>query len=88
VLRGWGNYFRTGNADREFNKMDAFVIQSLRRLAVSARRATPGETSIVHLGSASCDGPVSIAGHGAIPVASHTPKIIVKVCAGKRHARF
>jgi len=31
VLRGWGNYFRTGNADREFNKMDAFVIQSLRR---------------------------------------------------------
>jgi len=22
VLRGWGNYFRTGNAAREFNKMD------------------------------------------------------------------
>ena len=31
VLRGWGNYFRTGNADREFNKMDGFVIRSLRR---------------------------------------------------------
>lgn len=31
VLRGWGNYFRTGNADREFNKMDGFVMQSLRR---------------------------------------------------------
>jgi RNA-directed DNA polymerase len=31
VLRGWGNYFRTGNADREFNKMDYFVIRSLRR---------------------------------------------------------
>jgi RNA-directed DNA polymerase len=31
VLRGWGNYFRTGNADREFNQMDGFVIQSLRR---------------------------------------------------------
>ena len=31
VLRGWGNYFRTGNADREFNKMDYFVISSLRR---------------------------------------------------------
>ena len=31
VLRGWGNYFRTGNADREFNKMDTFVVQSLRR---------------------------------------------------------
>ena len=31
VLRGWGSYFRTGNADREFNKMDAYVVQSLRR---------------------------------------------------------
>ena len=31
VLRGWGNYFRTGNADREFNKMDSFVVMSLRR---------------------------------------------------------
>ena len=31
VPRGWGNYFRTGNADREFNKMDYFVVTSLRR---------------------------------------------------------
>jgi len=31
VLRGWGNYFRTGNADREFNKLDYFVVKSLRR---------------------------------------------------------
>jgi RNA-directed DNA polymerase len=31
VLRGWGHYFRTGNADREFNKMDGFVFRSLRR---------------------------------------------------------
>ena len=31
VLRGWGSYFRTGNADREFNQMDSFVVQSLRR---------------------------------------------------------
>jgi len=31
VLRGWGNYFRTGNADREFNKLDAFVVGSLQR---------------------------------------------------------
>ncbi|MFN8939776.1 MAG: group II intron maturase-specific domain-containing protein [Acidobacteriota bacterium] len=30
-LRRWGNYLRTGNADREFNKMDRFVIRSLRR---------------------------------------------------------
>ena len=31
VLRGWGNYFRTGNADREFNKMDYFVVRRLLR---------------------------------------------------------
>jgi RNA-directed DNA polymerase len=31
VLRGWGNYFRTGNAAREFTKMDHFVIKRLRR---------------------------------------------------------
>jgi len=31
VLRGWGNYFRPGNADREFNKMDGFVVKRLRR---------------------------------------------------------
>jgi hypothetical protein len=31
VLRGRGNYFRTGNADRAFNKMDYFVVKRLRR---------------------------------------------------------
>jgi RNA-directed DNA polymerase len=31
VLGGWGNYFRTGTADREFNKRDRFVVKSLRR---------------------------------------------------------
>ena len=27
-------------------------------------------------------------GHGEVPDASHATKIIVKPCAGKRHARF
>lgn len=31
VLRGWGNYFRTGNADRVFNCMDTYVYERLRR---------------------------------------------------------
>ncbi len=31
VLRGWGNYFRTGNADRKFNQMDSYVVMRLRR---------------------------------------------------------
>jgi RNA-directed DNA polymerase len=29
VLRGWGNYFRTGNADAKFNQVDAYVFKRL-----------------------------------------------------------
>jgi RNA-directed DNA polymerase len=29
VLRGWGNYFRTGNADAKFNQVDRYVHQRL-----------------------------------------------------------
>src|SRR3990170_1050594 len=29
VLRGWGNYFRTGNADRKFNTIDGYVSRRL-----------------------------------------------------------
>jgi RNA-directed DNA polymerase len=29
VLRGWGNYFRTGNADRQFNQLDSYVFHRL-----------------------------------------------------------
>jgi RNA-directed DNA polymerase len=32
VLRGWGNYFRTGNASDKFNTIDAFVRRRLLRL--------------------------------------------------------
>jgi len=31
VLRGWGNYFRTGNAEREFRKLDDYVWERLSR---------------------------------------------------------
>jgi group II intron reverse transcriptase/maturase len=31
VLRGWGNYFRTGNAYREFNQVDSYVYRRLLR---------------------------------------------------------
>ncbi len=30
MLRGWGDYFRTGNAEREFNNTDDFVVKRLR----------------------------------------------------------
>jgi RNA-directed DNA polymerase len=31
VLRGWGNYFRTGNADGQFNKVDGYVWERIVR---------------------------------------------------------
>jgi RNA-directed DNA polymerase len=30
VLRGWGNYFRTGNAAEKFNQIDSYVWRRLR----------------------------------------------------------
>ena len=30
ILRGWGNYFRTGNAARKFNRLDRYVVDRLR----------------------------------------------------------
>jgi group II intron reverse transcriptase/maturase len=31
VLRGWGNYFRTGNADAKFNQIDAYAYRRITR---------------------------------------------------------
>jgi RNA-directed DNA polymerase len=36
-LRGWGNYFRTGNAANKFIAMDRYVAWRLRRLLVKKR---------------------------------------------------
>jgi len=45
VLRGWGNYFRTGNAARKFNQIDRYVERRLRtlRLHRKGRHRKPGE---------------------------------------------
>lgn len=45
VLRGWGNYFRTGNASKQFNQLDGYVWQRLRSLRVKrkGRNLRPGE---------------------------------------------
>jgi group II intron reverse transcriptase/maturase len=45
VLRGWGNYFRTGNAATRFNQLDSYVWQRLRALRVKrkGRNLKPGE---------------------------------------------
>jgi RNA-directed DNA polymerase len=31
-LRGWGQYFRTGNASRQFNMLDSYVVKRLKTL--------------------------------------------------------
>ena len=45
VLRGWGNYFRTGNAAKQFNAIDGYVVRRLRSLRVKrkGRNLRPGE---------------------------------------------
>jgi RNA-directed DNA polymerase len=45
VLRGWGGYFRTGNASAKFNAVDGYVRQRLLRLLTrrgGQRRWRPG----------------------------------------------
>ncbi len=45
VLRGWGNYFRTGNAAGKFNAVDGYVVKRLRAFMVrrKGRNLRPGE---------------------------------------------
>jgi group II intron reverse transcriptase/maturase len=47
VLRGWGNYFRTGNASEKFNAVDSHVWQRLRSLRVkrAGRNLHAGEAT-------------------------------------------
>jgi RNA-directed DNA polymerase len=37
ILRGWGNYFRTGNAAKKFRQVDDYVVRRLRRLMIKKR---------------------------------------------------
>jgi group II intron reverse transcriptase/maturase len=45
VLRGWGNYFKTGNAAKRFNQLDSYVWRRLHALRVKrkGRQLKPGE---------------------------------------------
>jgi RNA-directed DNA polymerase len=46
VLRGWGTYFRTGNAAAKFRQIDWYVVGRLRRFLVKrqGRHLRPGQT--------------------------------------------
>jgi len=45
VLRGWGGYFKTGNAAKRFNQLDSYVWRRLRslRLKRKGRNLKPGD---------------------------------------------
>src|SRR4029453_17328870 len=45
VLRGWSNYFRTGNAARKFLSLDKYVVRRLNlfRWRRHRRHAKPGQ---------------------------------------------
>lgn len=45
ILRGWGNYFRTGNAADKFRQIDAYVVHRLRKLLIRrrGRNLKPGQ---------------------------------------------
>lgn len=45
VLRGWGNYFKTGNAAKKFRQIDDYVVGRLRKLLIRrrGRNLTPGQ---------------------------------------------
>lgn len=47
ILRGWGNYFRTGNAASKFNQVDDYVRSRLRTFLVKrkGRNLRPGEAA-------------------------------------------
>jgi RNA-directed DNA polymerase len=47
ILRGWGNYFRTGNAAKKFNQIDGYVLGRLRGLMIKryGRNLKAGQTS-------------------------------------------
>jgi group II intron reverse transcriptase/maturase len=88
VLRGWGNYFRSGNADGKFNAVDRFVFHRLTRWL--DRRGGQRPQRLEHwtrerfygMGLHRLQGTVRY------PAQATPRKIIVKPCAGKPHARF
>jgi len=45
IMRGWGNYFRTGNAGDKFTQVDRYVAWRLKRLLVKrhGRNLRPGQ---------------------------------------------
>ncbi len=91
MLRGWGNYFRTGNAADKFNQLDTYTYWRLKRWMVQRRgrnlRAGQVKTWTPQwfwgLGLHRMLGTIRYPKQCALPV-----KTPVKPYAGKPHVRF
>ncbi len=91
VLRGWGNYFCTGNAARKFNQLDGYVWRRLHRFMVKrhGRNLRAGRADVWTrqwfwgLGLHRLRGTVRY----PKPCMLHA-KTTGKPCAGNPHARF
>ena len=81
VIRGWGNYFRTGNAAKKFNQLDSYVWQRLHRFNVKrkGRQLRAGEAEawnpdfFYSLGLHRLRGTVRYPGRGETP--SRSPQV-------------
>ena len=67
LLRGWGNYFRTGNAATKFRQADDYVVWRLRTLMVRKRGRN------LHAGQAGAWTEDWFNGHGPLPAPRHHP---------------
>ena len=89
VLRGWCNYFRTGNADRKFNQIDSYVFRRITRWL--NRRGGQRSHFLVKKWSSERlfgMGLYRLQGTVCYPVYATSANTIVKPCAGKPQARF
>ena len=91
LLRGWGNYFRTGNAAVKFQQADRYVVSRLRKLMIRkrGRNLRPGQalagtrTGSTGTACTGCAAPSAIRRQR-----NHARKIIGKPYAGKPHVRI
>ena len=67
ILRGWGNYFRTGNAADKFRQVDDYVVWRLRRLMIKKRGRN------LRAGQAQAWTEDWFNGHGLLPAPWHHP---------------
>ncbi|MFL5262482.1 MAG: group II intron reverse transcriptase/maturase [Anaeromyxobacteraceae bacterium] len=91
VLRGWGNYFCTGNAAQKFIQLDGYVWRRLRRFMVRrhARHMGAGRAAAWTPDWFWGQGLHRMRGTIRYPKPCKLPvKTTVKPCAGNPHARF